>query len=146
MFYSCTCPNCGYRYTPPSVPLNLDWTQWQDITWYDDGTHIYRALLVDRLYRGKHKPYLWLYRTPISEITDTYENGVWKPTPLLIRSVHSYVNSYSDERSMRNRTILDRLFGSRQNWETIIAEFADYCSQLVPEDVAKDYSDQLVQK
>lgn len=36
MFYSCTCPNCGYHYTPPSVPLNLDWTQWQDITWYDD--------------------------------------------------------------------------------------------------------------
>ena len=112
MFYNCTCPNCGYHYTPPSVPINLDWTQWQDITWYDDqgqpktypkyqtwfddGTHIYRALLVDRLYRGKHKPYLWLYRTPISEITDTYENGVWKPTPFLIRSVHSYVNSYSD--------------------------------------------------
>ena len=73
---------------------------------------------------------------------------MWKPTPLLIRSVHSYVNSYSDEKSefMRNRTILDRLFGSRQNWETIIAEFADYCSQLVPEDIAKDYSDQLVQK
>ena len=47
---------------------------------------------------------------------------------------------------MRNRTIPDRLFGSRQNWETIIAEFADYCSQLVPEDVAKDYSDRLVQK
>ena len=41
---------------------------------------------------------------------------------------------------------LDRLFGSRQNWETIIAEFADYCSQLVPEDVDKDYSDKLVQK
>ena len=36
MYYSCTCPNCGYHYTPPSVPLNLDWTQWQDITWYDD--------------------------------------------------------------------------------------------------------------
>lgn len=32
------------------------------------------------------------------------------------------------------------------DWETIIAEFADYCSQLVPEDIAKDYSDQLVQK
>lgn len=29
---------------------------------------------------------------------------------------------------------------------TIIAEFTEYCSQLVPEDVAKDYSDQLVQK
>ena len=91
MFCSCTCPNCGYHYIPPSVPLNLDWTQWQDITWYDDqgqpktypkyqtwfddGTHIYRALLVDRLYRGEHKPYLWLYRTPISEITDTYEKA-----------------------------------------------------------------------
>lgn len=36
MCYSCTCPNCGYHYTPPSVPINLDWTQWQDITWYDD--------------------------------------------------------------------------------------------------------------
>ena len=29
---------------------------------------------------------------------------------------------------------------------TCIAEFADYCSQLVPEGVAKDYSNQLVQK
>lgn len=80
------------------------------------------------------------------QITLDYENGVWKPTPLLIRNVHSYVNSYSDERSMRNRTILDRLFGSRQNWEIIIAEFTDYCSQLVPNDAAKSYSDQLVQK
>lgn len=34
----------------------------------------------------------------------------------------------------------------KERAETIIAEFADYCSQLVPEDVAKDYSDQLVQK
>lgn len=33
-----------------------------------------------------------------------------------------------------------------ENKLQIIAEFADYCSQLVPEDVAKDYSDQLVQK
>lgn len=164
MCYNCTCPNCGYHYTPPSVPINLDWTQWQDITWYDDqgqpmtypkyqtwfddGTHIYRALLVDRLYKGEHKPYLWLYRTPISEITDAYENGVWKPTPLLIRSVHSYADSYSDANQglRHNKLILNRLFGSRQNWETILAEFAEYCSQLVPEDVAKDYSDQLVQK
>ena len=46
MFYSCTCPNCGYRYTPPSVPLNLDWTQWQDITWYDDHESI--AVVVQR--------------------------------------------------------------------------------------------------
>lgn len=30
------CPNCGHSLDPSWVPLNLDWTQWQDITWYDD--------------------------------------------------------------------------------------------------------------
>lgn len=91
MFYSCTCPNCGYHYTPPSVPLNLDWTQWQDITWYDDqgqpktypkyqtwfddGRYIYRAILTDKIYRGEHRPDLDLYRTLLYENTDAYVDG-----------------------------------------------------------------------
>lgn len=159
MFYNCTCPNCGYHYTPPSVPINLDWTQWQDITWYDDqgqpktypkyqtwfddGTHIYRAILTDKIYRGEHRPDLDLYRALLYENTDAYIDGSWKPTAHLIHEMDFYITHNSWE---PDRLEFDRLFGSRQNWKSIITEFTDYCSQLVPNDVAKSYSDRLVQK
>ena len=88
MFYSCTCPNCGYHYTPPSVPLNLDWTQWQDITWYDDqgqpmtypkyqtwfdnGAYIYRIILTGETFRGKHETNLYIGKASLSENADAY--------------------------------------------------------------------------
>ena len=151
------CPNCGHSLDPSWVPLNLDWTQWQDITWYDDqgrpitypkyqtwfddGVYIYRAILTDKIMRGKHKPDLWLYKASLSENTDAYRNGMWKHTPQLIRrSQFPYANSDWQPDAPK----FDRVFGSRRNWTTVIAEFAEYCEQLVSTDIAKEYSDKLL--
>lgn len=152
------CPNCGYRYIPPRVPINLDWTQWQDITWYDDqgrpmtypkyqtwfddGTYIYRAHLSGEIMRGKHDTYLQIKSALLSDHTDAYVDRVLRPTARLIKSLKGHAISDYPE----SKPVLDRIFGSRQNWESILTEFTDYCTQLVEQcHIAKGYGDAKIQ-
>ena len=161
MYYEHTsCPNCHYpvrRQPSPRVPLKLDWTQWQDITWYDnqgrpltypkyqtwfdDGLYIYRIILTGEIMRGKHETNLYIGKAPISENTDAYTNGMWKPTPHLIR----YLKSAASYEWETDKPILDRIFGYRQAWETIITEFTECCTQLTQNGISKSYSEQLAQ-
>ena len=159
-YHNAPCPNCGYtapiQPSPrPCVPLNLDWTQWQDITWYNDqglpltypkyqtwfdnGLYIYRIILTGETFRGKHETNLYIGKAPLSENADAYGNRMWKPTPQLIRTQKGVASSYWDE----DKPILDQIFGSRQNWETIIAEFTEYCTQLTQDGIFKSHSDAL---
>ena len=91
--------------------------------------------------RGKHKTDLYISRAPILENTDAYVNGVWKPTPHLIRHRKGVANSESET----YKPILDQIFGYRQAWETIITEFTEYCTQLTQNGISKSYSKQLAQ-
>ena len=155
-----SCSSYGHpmrRQPSPRVPLNLDWTQWQDITWYDnqgrpltypkyqtwfdDGLYIYRIILTGEIMRGKHETNLYIGKAPISENTNAYINGVWKPTPHLIR----YLKGVASSECETDKPILDRIFGYRQAWETIITEFTEYCTQLTQNGISKNYSEQLAQ-
>lgn len=82
---------------------------------------------------------LYIGKAPISENTDAYENGMWRPTPQLIRTQKGVASSYYD----KYKRILDQIFGSRQNWETIIAEFTEYCTQLTQGGIFKSHSEAL---
>lgn len=139
------CPNCGYKHSSPWVPLNLDWSQWQDLTWYDDqgrpltypkyqtwfdnGLYIYRIILTGETFRGKHETNLYIGKASLSQNADAYENGIWRPTPQLIRTQKGVASTEWDI----YKPTLDQIFGSRQNWETILAEFTEYCTQLTQE-------------
>lgn len=110
-------------------------------TWFDDGLYIYRIILTGETMRGKHETNLYIGKAPISDNTGAYTNGVWKPTPHLIR----YLKSAASSEWETDKPILDRIFGYRQAWETIITEFTEYCTQLTQNGIPKSYSEQLAQ-
>lgn len=108
-------------------------------TWFDNGAYIYRIILTGETFRGKHETNLYISKAPLSKNADAYENGVWKPTPQLIRTQKGVASTEWDI----YKPTLDQIFGSRQNWETIITEFTEYCTQLTQDGIFKSHSEAL---